>query len=348
MKDRIFAIDATKAFAIFCIVVAHNDYGWLGSYLYSFHIPIFFFISGLFFNCEKENDFIFFVKKRAKNLLIPYFSIAALLYIFWFFVGRKFGASGELNLSVFKNLLGIFYAQGGIEYMDWGVPLWFLPCLFLTSISFYFIAKLKKNILIFLLISLIFLAFITDSYLTFRLFWSFDLVFTSLFFYGFGYLFRPTYFQYILQNKNTPKKIIFAAIMLIINILFFLQNGKIDISKSIYHNILFMFISGLSGSIFYLIIFSFLPKIKWLSYIGENSLLIMGFHLSALTFIKFWVIIIFNQSIDFNTFESIVLALLQILLLFPVIWFINRYLPFIAGKKSKNTYFKKKIFNDKE
>jgi hypothetical protein len=27
MKDRIFAVDATKAFAIFCIVVAHNDYG---------------------------------------------------------------------------------------------------------------------------------------------------------------------------------------------------------------------------------------------------------------------------------------------------------------------------------
>ena len=45
--------------------------------------------------------------------------------------------SVDLNLSVAKNLVGVFIGQGGIEFMDWDIPMWFLPCLFVCSFLFF-------------------------------------------------------------------------------------------------------------------------------------------------------------------------------------------------------------------
>lgn len=330
-KQRNFAIDATKAFGIFAVVVAHNDYTLLGSYLYSFHIPIFFFISGLLYNEDKYNNFTVLLKKRFVSLMIPYFSVSILLFLFWFIIGRKFGASAELNLSVFKNFLGIFYAQGGIEYMDWGVPMWFLPALFLTSLVYYFISKLKLEIRILLLIISGFIAYVFSELLSFRLIWSFDIVFTALIFYGTGNVLRKSIFSEIIAVNHSPKKLLITGIALILNVTFFILNDKIDISKAVYHNYFFMYLSGVGGSVFYLSLFSYLPYNKFIAFTGQNSLLIMGFHLRAMTFIKAFQIYVLGIAFFMNTTTSIIYATIQVVLLVPVILLVRKYFPFMAG-----------------
>jgi len=132
-----------KGFGIILVVYGHN-FPSIEDYIYSFHMPLFFLLAGIF-HPKKSNFQV--IKKRVQQILIPYFLWSFLLFIFWFFIGRKFGESSLLDLSPLKNFIGIFFSQGDTTYMNWGIPMWFLPSLFLTFLIFYWIQKIKNSIL---------------------------------------------------------------------------------------------------------------------------------------------------------------------------------------------------------
>ena len=47
-KKRILWIDYAKAFAMFFVVIGHvNSGNYLTNWIYSFHMPLFFFLSGI-------------------------------------------------------------------------------------------------------------------------------------------------------------------------------------------------------------------------------------------------------------------------------------------------------------
>lgn len=332
MQDRLYPIDALKAFGIFCIILGHNNYSIAGDYVYSFHIPLFFFVSGLMFDLNRYSSFWYFVKRRFQNILIPYFLISFLLYIFWFFAGRKFGSSTQMDLSPVKNFIGIFYAQGGNEYMDWGIPMWFLPCLFLVSVLYYFLAKKSKAIIVSVLFISGIIGYLIPKIIVSHLPWSIDIVFTAILFYGTGHLLKNFLLNELLQNKKSIKAISTLILALTTNIAFFYLNGRIDISKGIYNNYIYLYLSGIGGTVFFLLLMNYLPKINIISYIGINTLLIMAFHLRAMTFIKFIQVYIIHLEFNMTAFLSFFYSFLQLGLLIPLIWLINKYLPLLNGK----------------
>ena len=109
-KERINWIDQLKGFSIILVVYGHN-LPFVDIYIDSFRIPLFFFSAGFFHPSLATLNII---KKRAKQILIPYFLWSFLLFIFWFFIGRKYGDSTSLDLSASKNFLGIFYALANV------------------------------------------------------------------------------------------------------------------------------------------------------------------------------------------------------------------------------------------
>lgn len=59
-KKRIDWVDMLKGIAIICVIIGHrtwSDYGalpcMLKSWIYSFHMPLFFFLSGFVFSIDK-------------------------------------------------------------------------------------------------------------------------------------------------------------------------------------------------------------------------------------------------------------------------------------------------------
>ena len=74
-NKRIAWIDNAKAIAIFFIVLGHRlPSGELCGYLYSFHVPMFFFLSGLTFSADKSPQK--YLKEKATRILIPYFAFS--------------------------------------------------------------------------------------------------------------------------------------------------------------------------------------------------------------------------------------------------------------------------------
>lgn len=121
-----------SALAILMIVAGHVGYeiltvGGLFPY-YSFHVPLFLFISGYFYREEEEERPLLYLRKKVKRLLLPYF-IWNLFYGVIAWALRAFGgfAMGEdislktLFISPFLNGYQFIY-----NYAAWFVPVLFL------------------------------------------------------------------------------------------------------------------------------------------------------------------------------------------------------------------------------
>lgn len=123
MSERNTLIDIAKGLGIILVVLGHNwmiahEHGLLFRLVFSFHMPLFFFLSGIFLT--ESEGLIRFVRTRADGLLKPYFVVLA--------------AWGVARICVAKipalaYFVGVLYATGNT--IEW-VPLWFLPHLFLS------------------------------------------------------------------------------------------------------------------------------------------------------------------------------------------------------------------------
>ena len=127
-SQRIAYLDIARGIGILLVVLAHSDLAWISTYLhrfiYSFHVPLFFFLSGYFFSTKIP--FGIFIKKRFNAILKPYLFTIFLIYLVkTSFTNMSFGTMlGRLAKSL--------YATG--EYIEW-IPLWFLPACFLPVYS---------------------------------------------------------------------------------------------------------------------------------------------------------------------------------------------------------------------
>lgn len=141
---RIDWVDVLKCIGIFIIYFWHLGEGMGKSYefLLRFHVPLFFFLSGCMESLQKETGFSSYVWRKVKNILIPFFFFA-------FFSMLLVICYEQCGLS----LIGLMVKQillGGMRNRIFAYSLWFLTCLFVMSIFFQLIKKLKRRSFIFI------------------------------------------------------------------------------------------------------------------------------------------------------------------------------------------------------
>ena len=82
-------IDIVKFWGMLAIVWGHTlSSGNVRHYLYSFHVPLFFFVIGLYFS-EPKQSFWKFTAKKTKALLIPFFSFAIISILIYYMANRR-------------------------------------------------------------------------------------------------------------------------------------------------------------------------------------------------------------------------------------------------------------------
>jgi fucose 4-O-acetylase-like acetyltransferase len=135
---RIDYIDIAKGIGILLVVMGHNDFSLISPFLfkliYSFHMPMFFFMSGIFFKPELPFSILF--RRRFDSVLRPYiFTILLIFFATISFTKVDFSNSAS-------RLIKALYGNG--HYLDW-VQLWFLPHLFVVSLFAFFFFQLVRR-----------------------------------------------------------------------------------------------------------------------------------------------------------------------------------------------------------
>ena len=92
-NNRLKHLDIARGICIFFVVLGHaiipsirnnnKILEYIYKYIYSFHMPVFFIISGIIFenNVYKYDSKLQFLKKKAKLLLVPYLTFSVITYI---------------------------------------------------------------------------------------------------------------------------------------------------------------------------------------------------------------------------------------------------------------------------
>lgn len=196
-------IDSMKGIGILFVVMGHTcTYAPLFRWIYSFHMALFFIISGLLFH---PKPFVQTVKRKAFRLLVPYAFFATITFLYWALIERRLRHGNQSVLNAFCNL---FIARAGSDNYPQNAVLWFLPCLFITEILFSalyqgirFLARNAKNStiiqrLVFVIVVAVCLVLgytlglcVTSRGI--RLPWALDIVPFSLTFVIIGYLAQP-------------------------------------------------------------------------------------------------------------------------------------------------------------
>lgn len=146
-KEKNRQIVLLTIFAMLLVVAGHSDITsdfkelWIYKWAYSFHMPLFFFISGFLFALTMPNEKVsseklrLFVKKKAVRLLIPFLFINTII----FFVK----SSIIKDNSIMQNPVEFTWAS--FLYSTFMSPvgfMWFLPALFVIFLIVFVYRKL--------------------------------------------------------------------------------------------------------------------------------------------------------------------------------------------------------------
>lgn len=322
--NRVVWLDYGKAIAIFLVVFAHTAlYKPLETFIYTFHIPFFFFISGCLFSFERYPCYKDFVIKRFKQLILPYIAINVITYLFWFFVSSRVGADADTEVAYSDPLLAALLVDARGMLHD--VPLWFLPALFITENIYYLLFKrVDRRWIAFLF--LIVVVFVNEEFGTFEMPFSIDAALPGTVFYAIGCELRKKP-RYAVDNP------VFFTISFLILLLAVVANGRVAMHVAQYNNMLLFILGGIAGSLVLMYICTrlqnFLERKKSIEFIAMNTLLICGFHLPVFTCMKGFMLYamgISPDSMNGTIFANAVFSVVAIALCLMLSALINRCL----------------------
>lgn len=295
---RIEFIDLAKGVCIILVVAFHAGLCSDLTFLQTLRMPLYFILSGLFY--KDYGNFLVLIEKKINKLIVPLLFFGLLYMIVRAIISR------ELNLHY------IFIPVYSPNIVN--APTWFLMCLFWINIIFCTVTIKIKDLKYQSIIVGIFsatgdLLFYHDKYLPLFL----ASALTAFPFFYMGYLLRKTPLLYSNKFDRYNLLVSLALTVPMFILCYVKQSFYIDFR-----------INEICGSLFIIIpislcmvvgILLMCKTIKWLpviSYIGRNSIIVLGLHWIILTYL---CLPIYSLT---GHFQNFLLAMIVCWLLIPI------------------------------
>lgn len=310
--NRVGFFDIAKGICLAAIVFVHTNVA-VPRVLTTVMVVMFFFCSGFFFNLSvKSLDFRSFLKKKTLAILVPFMLYYGISYAMYYVL-----------TIVLPSVLG------GIQFSIWDAftkrqlfngPLWFFCAFYIATIIYYFIHRIKSEIIKAVASLCIgYVGFCLGKKGIFVPLWA-DVAMASIPFMYFGSLAYKVHFFELNIFKGFYSWIwavgLFGVYMLWPSTIYMAINHY---SGSYVHTL----ITGLSLILCLLFLCKPIKKEYIFTWISRNSMVIFSTHHLVYRPIKY-----FMQN-------PILVAVLTLVLEIPIVWLINRYIPILAGKYNK-------------
>lgn len=318
MEKRVKYLDIAKGIGMICIIFGHLGIDRVNSFVFTFHVPIFFLISGYFL---KDNTSIQeFVSKKVKQLILPY-SVTCIGIIFgvtiWDILKNHTFANVVYNLKTYT--IASIYGSGTIEYTE---PfyikqigaLWFLLALFFAMIIARVLMQYRFGVLGVLIIAYI-------GYKTSSIFWlpfSIQSGMTASLFVYLGMLAK----KYKIMERRCPPILLTAATAVWLWCILFY--GRFYIVTNYCENGIMDILGALAGSYIIILLSKVIERrTEWtagiLEFFGENSLMVLCCHAFDLNVISWdWVWKVFSDRLGFQYCNVVIILVILKLMLYAV------------------------------
>ena len=210
MQQRVEWVDTLKFIGILSVILGHINFP-LNGFIYTWHMPLFFMVSGFFI--KFETHFKDFVVKNFKRLMIPYF-IFSIVGLFIEILKRYLLHREALDYT--HEIKGIFIDMDFAGLCNtYAFVLWFLPALFFSRVFLYLIKNKIPSLLLFMASFYIDLPFGIDNALNSFMF---------------------VYVGNIIFEKRLPNILVLLSFTVLVAIYLFGFNLNLDMASKVYSN----------------------------------------------------------------------------------------------------------------
>lgn len=292
-SKRIESLDIAKGIGIFLVVFGHflNMHSYPGIIIYSFHMPLFFFISGMCFNACKYVAFNSVFISRLKTILWPCICFTAIVSI--------------LQCA----LIGIPLSDLKEELPG---ALWFLPILFLAEMIYYPLCKIKSIFRLMLVLSLYFICLNYSDYL--RCFpYKISFLPKAILYYTFGHSLKNLVLVMINDMERYTKckhNLLVVVSFFLMSLIPFIEKNIGDISSG-FLNVIFALFGIYTTFLICTVDFGKLKK--YLLFLGENTLVIMAVHVFFMRMCIYYVHPLITHYFIYKLIEFVVVWCLSLL-----------------------------------
>lgn len=272
--SRLGYVDFIRGMAMLTVVFVHTRLeavlpDWT-NYFASFHMFLFFFISGFLFNKDRAADFEAYGKKQAMRLMLPYIVFSA---VNWYLNAER----GETTESLMGNLVHANLTYGAI---------WFLPAMFICCMAGGYILTKSKSDIVSIALSLLCLA---GGYgLVFGLGFHFLRIpqgLCGVFFFVAGYLFRKWE-----QRLNAKYRILLGLAAIALGLVISHFNTPVHFSHMMLGCIPLTLTGALCTIIGLFLVSQKLgesnPISAYVAFIGRNSMTVLCTHIYIIDFVN--------------------------------------------------------------
>ena len=294
-NNRIKYIDIAKGIAIICIILGHFGIKWINSVVFTFHVPIFYIITGYLMNTKlpiKE-----FIKRRFKTLIIPYIITCIITIILASIIS---GVEKGIN-TIPKTAMNWLYASIYGSGIDFTKPfyikkigaLWFLLASFWGNILLRLTLEIKHKSRPFVILAI----FLVVGLWSRKLFWfplSVQAGCGAMLYMYLGFLFNQAKEE--LQNLSPETKISVSILALLIWLEFIINFKSFSLVYcDIGRGAIDLFGSICGVYIICIISFYIAKKCKVLtkifSFLGRYSIFVLCIHIIELNLFNWYKII---------------------------------------------------------
>lgn len=262
--ERKHWIDLAKAIGILLVVWAHalpkDNYMWI--WINSFHMPLFFCISGYLYTCKEK--FLSYAVKKIRMLWVPYEVASFVTYIVFILLGQA-------ALSIIEILkIVLMISPGPLSLLG---ATWFIQVLLFTSILYDMIYRIIRMIgkemyvvIILTIISIVFLIIGLETKIPYRG----SVILRSFFFFHLGQLMS----QYLKEQKYD----LIVSLILILVVSTTAIFNKTSYVNNTYTSIPLYLIASISGAVGVMFLSRFVcsriskDRMRGVLYVGMNTM----------------------------------------------------------------------------